>query len=57
TRWAAYNAVTEYLDHVVPVRGARTASDASTVRALRNISTAGSAQSLKAQAFRLLQTL
>ena len=24
TRWAAYNAVTEYLDHVVPIRGART---------------------------------
>ena len=57
TRWAAYNAVTEYLDHVVPVRGARTASDASAARALRNITTAGSSGSLKARAFRMLQTL
>ena len=57
TRWAAYNAVTEYLDHIVPVRGARTSSAASQARALRNISTAGSAQSLKAQAFRMLQTI
>ena len=37
TRWAAYNAVTEYLDHVVPVRGARTSTDASAARALRGI--------------------
>jgi hypothetical protein len=57
TRWAAYNAVTEYLDHIVPVRGARTASDASAARALRNITTAATSGSLKAQAFRLLQTL
>jgi phage/plasmid-like protein (TIGR03299 family) len=57
TRWAAYNAVTEYLDHIVPVRGARTAGDASVVRALRGISASGSAGSLKAHAFELLQTL
>lgn len=57
TRWAAYNAVTEYLDHIVPIRGARTSSAASEARALRNISTAGSPNSLKAQAFRMLQTL
>jgi phage/plasmid-like protein (TIGR03299 family) len=57
TRWAAYNAVTEYLDHIVPVRGARTVVDASAARALRGISGAGSTQSLKAQAFRMLQTL
>ena len=38
TRWAAYNAVTEYLDHVVPVRGARTAIEANTARALRTFS-------------------
>ena len=44
TRWAAYNAVTEYLDHVVPVRGARTAGDASAARALRNITSAASSQ-------------
>ncbi len=49
--------MTEYLDHVVPIRGARTAGDASAARALRNITTAGSSQSLKAQAFRMLQTL
>jgi hypothetical protein len=41
----------------VPVRGARTASDASAARALRNITTAATSGSLKAQAFRLLQTL
>ena len=57
TRWAAYNAVTEFCDHVVPVRGARTASDASATRALRGITAAGSAQSLQAKAFRMLQTL
>jgi phage/plasmid-like protein (TIGR03299 family) len=57
TRWAAYNAVTEFLDHVVPIRGTRTSTDANTARALRNISIAGSTHSLKAQAFRLLQTL
>ena len=57
TRWAAYNAVTEYLDHVVPVRGARTASDASTARALRTVTAAAGSGSIKAHAFRLLQTL
>jgi phage/plasmid-like protein (TIGR03299 family) len=57
TRWAAYNAVTEYLDHVVPVRGARTSAAASEARALRNINSAGSTSSLKSQAFRMLQTL
>ena len=57
TRWAAYQAVTEYLDHHVPVRGARTPGDASATRALRSITTAGNAGSMKAQAFRMLQTL
>ncbi|BDE17233.1 hypothetical protein MKCMC460_60930 (plasmid) [Mycobacterium sp. 20KCMC460] len=57
TRWAAYNAVTEYLDHHVPVRGARTSSDAANARALRNIASAASTSSLKGQAFRMLQTL
>jgi len=57
TRWAAYNAVTEYLDHHMPVRGARTARDASAARALRAVTTAAGGGSLKAQAFRLLQTL
>jgi phage/plasmid-like protein (TIGR03299 family) len=57
TRWAAYNAVTEFCDHVVPVRGARTASDASATRALRSITAAGGAHCLQAKAFRMLQTL
>lgn len=57
TRWAAYNAVTEYLDHHAPVRGARTSTEAAAARALRNITSAASASSLKAQAFRMLQTL
>ena len=57
TRWAAYNAVTEYLDHIVPIRGARTAGDANTARALRTITNAAGSGSVKAQAFRLLQTL
>lgn len=58
TRWAAYNAVTEYLDHIVPIRGARTASDASTARALRTVTAAAAGSgSLKPKAFRLLQTL
>ena len=54
---AAYNAVIEYLDHVVPVRGARTASDPSAARALRNITASGSSQSLTAQAFSMRQIL
>jgi phage/plasmid-like protein (TIGR03299 family) len=57
TRWAAYNAVTEYLDHIVPVRGARTQAEASTTRALRSITAAASPGSMKAQAFQMLQTL
>ena len=56
TRWAAYNAVTEYFDHVAPVRGARTTSEASATRALRSVS-AGSTQTIKAEAFRMLKTL
>jgi hypothetical protein len=55
-RWAAYNAVTEYLDRVVAVRGARTASDGRAARALRGITASGSSQSPKAQAFPMLPT-
>ncbi|MBN3459772.1 DUF945 domain-containing protein [Mycobacterium sp. DSM 3803] len=57
TRWAAYNAVTEYLDHVQPVRGARTNRAASDTRALRAVTPGSSAQALKVAAFRMLQTL
>ncbi len=57
TKYAALNAVTEYFDHVVPIRGAKTSRAASEARALRNISTAASATSIKAEAFRMLQTI
>jgi phage/plasmid-like protein (TIGR03299 family) len=57
TRWAAYNAVTEYLDHVAPVRGAGTARAAADTRALRAVTPGSSVETLKVDAFRLLQTL
>lgn len=57
TRWAAYQAVTEWTDHVAPVRGTRNDNDAAQVRALRAVTTSSSAQSLKVEAFRMLQTL
>ena len=57
TRWAAYNAVTEYVDHVAPVRGTRSRAEAADVRALRAVTTGSSAQMLKVEAFRMLQTI
>ena len=54
TRWAAYNAVTEYVDHHATVRGR---GDARAIRALRAVTIGSSAQTLKADAFRMLQTL
>jgi phage/plasmid-like protein (TIGR03299 family) len=57
TRWAAYNAVTEYIDHAAPVRGARTRAEAADARALRAVTTGSSAQTMKVEAFRMLQTL
>lgn len=57
TRWAAYNAVTEYLDHHQPVRGARTSRAAAEVRALRTVTPGSSVETLKVEAFRLLQTI
>ncbi|WP_333890846.1 DUF932 domain-containing protein [Mycolicibacterium gadium] len=56
TRWAAYNAVTEYLDHFQPVRGARTSRDAADTRALRAVTPGSGVETLKLDAFRLLQT-
>ncbi|WP_071288318.1 DUF932 domain-containing protein [Mycolicibacterium llatzerense] len=56
TRWAAYNAVSEYLDHHQPVRGARNHGDAVTARAIRAVTAGSAADTLKLQAFRLLQT-
>ncbi|MUL48407.1 DUF945 domain-containing protein [Mycobacterium sp. CBMA293] len=57
TRWAAYNAVTEYFDHYLPVRGAKTNSAASMTRALRAITPGSGIDTTKLEAFRLLQTL
>jgi phage/plasmid-like protein (TIGR03299 family) len=54
TRWAAYNAVTEYVDHYSKVRAA---GDARSVRALRAVTAGSTAQALKTNAFRMLQTL
>jgi hypothetical protein len=56
TRWAAYNAVTEYVDHLAPVRGSRSSVDAAHTRALRTVTAGSSAQTMKIEAFRMLQT-
>jgi hypothetical protein len=53
TRWAAYNAVTERLDHKSPVFGSR---DVATVRAERALLDDHDNAKLKARAFRLLAT-
>jgi len=49
--------VTEYVDHIAPVRGARTSADAADARALRAVTTGSSAQLMKVEAFRMLQTI
>ena len=51
--WAAYNAVTEYLDHYSKARG----GDDQSARALRAVTIGSTAQAMKANAFRILQTL
>ena len=56
TRWAAYNAVTEWTDHFAPVRGARTNGAAANTRALRTITPGGTVDTLKTEAFRLLSS-
>jgi Domain of unknown function (DUF932) len=56
TRWAAYNAVSEFADHIAPVRGTRGNADAANARALRAVTTGSSAQTMKIDAFRMLQT-
>ena len=57
TRWAAYNAVTEWTDHIAPVRGARTSRAAADTRALRAVTPGGGVEAMKLEAFRMLQTL
>ena len=47
--------VTEYLDHYQPVRGARTAGAAADTRALRALTPGSGADTLKLDAFRMLQ--
>jgi hypothetical protein len=51
--WAAYNAVTEYVDHYNKARG----GDDQSARALRAVTIGSTAQAMKANAFRILQTL
>jgi hypothetical protein len=51
------NGVTEFCDQIMPVRGARNPADDGAVRAVRGIAAAGSARSLQAKAFRILQIL
>jgi hypothetical protein len=53
TCWGAYNSVTEYVDHHSAVRGR---GNAEATRALRAVTIGSSAQTLKMQAFRMLQT-
>ena len=50
TRWAAYNAVTEYVVHYSKVRGGDDQS-------ARVVTIGSTAQAMKANAFRILQTL
>ncbi|MFT4471375.1 DUF932 domain-containing protein, partial [Arthrobacter sulfonylureivorans] len=52
TRWAGYNAFTEYVDHFVPVRGQH-GEAAKDVRALRTL-TSATAKEVKEEAFELL---
>ena len=49
-RWAAYNAVTEYVDNYSKVRGGDDQS-------ARVVTIGSTAQAMKANAFRILQTL
>ena len=49
----AYNAVTEYVDHYNKARG----GDDQSARALRAVTIGSTAQAMKANAFRILQTL
>ena len=49
-RWAAYNAVTEYVVHYSKVRGGDDQS-------ARVVTIGSTAQAMKANAFRILQTL
>jgi phage/plasmid-like protein (TIGR03299 family) len=54
TKWAAYNAVTEYTDFYAPVKGH---GDPADLRALRALTPASVNQNLKIDAFRLLTTV
>ena len=56
TRWAAYNAVSEYGDHVAGVRGVRGAAQIAQARALRTITAGSNVHALKVEAFKLLQS-
>lgn len=53
TRWGAYNAVTEFVDHYQAVRG--TDQDRDLLRAARSLSTASQGRGMKVDAFKMLQ--
>ena len=55
TRWGAYQSVTEYVDHLAPVRAGLWGEEAARVRAERVVS--GNAEALKTRAFGLLTTV
>lgn len=55
TKWAAYNAISEYADHYAPVRGARGAAEVADARALRTVSVGSTTHALKVEAFKMLQ--
>lgn len=54
TKWGAYNAVTEYADHMMEIR--RTTGNPADIRALRTL-TSDTVRDLKLNAFRLLQSV
>jgi phage/plasmid-like protein (TIGR03299 family) len=55
TKWAAYNAVSEYADHFAAVRGAQGADESAAARALRTVTAGSSTHALKVEAFKMLQ--
>ncbi|GAB3535116.1 hypothetical protein GCM10027403_12260 [Arthrobacter tecti] len=52
TRWAGYQAVTEYVDHFAPAQRTKWANDVDTARAIRSLG--ANVVELKQNAFRLL---
>ena len=57
THWAAFNAVTEFVDHVAPSEAHAPLGAAAHTRAVRTVTPGSTVQTLKAEAFRMLQAL